>query len=51
MLSLDTEADNPLLLSGTMGCPFAGIKSHLLPGKHICDYCSHGEGSESGHTS
>lgn len=51
MLSLDTESDNPFLLSGTMGCQFARVKSHLLPRKHICDYYSHGEGSESRHTS
>lgn len=46
MLSLDTETDNPFLLSGTVGCQFAGIKSHLLPRKYICDYGSHGEGSK-----
>lgn len=46
MFCLDTETDNPSLLSGTVGYQFSGIKSHLLPRKHICDHGSHGESRE-----
>lgn len=32
-----------------MGCRFAGIKSHLLPGKHVSDYSGHGVGDKTPH--